>query len=669
MTTWLNDRLRLEIDALGAANEFTNHSGQTGTNAPWQPATAGAGPAVSAQSTGAPAGMAYAGWAIRAAWDSTSDTALVTDQYLVMWPDRPAIGGQYYQVQVQIALPLNELAANVGFENQLRLAWGLAFADTSNSYRSVADFPVVALTGTGAVGPRFTTILLTSPRVFVPSSADGSYPLLRLRVYNGDSATQPVGHKLYHGRLFIARAMETRGGPDLAPIAFTDVQQWTNLAGDSVGIKISRGLDLDGVTERLEVGTLTAIIRGAGFDPVQNVNIRPGRALRCTVQPIAAGTRSPVFTGTVSTIDTSYGGKNGDDRTVTIVATDLVDRLAAAPKPAGTQGNLRGRMMAATLDMVPIPPMVIEDGGAIGITTNPPSQIDDGTVLDQLALARNSLTDGTRIYVDKAGNLHGTTPAGIPAETEQVYSDTALAGAIHFRDIDASFGSSAMINTLMVRKLDGTADGGQTLYGPYANAASVETWGRQAAELIINEGLSRDAALAKLAVFSVPSLFVRSITFDCTGDQLAYALAPEIYGPVQVILNQAGINGHYRILGIEHEISAKPYKAGSGGRWAVTLKMLPLKTAATIVVSNPVGGAETGPRDTYLPVRVVQASRYLGTALSIPNAAGTGITGWISDNTERDILVAGGVFTMKWAGTYISYMPKMRPASGNASLG
>lgn len=446
--------------------------------------------------------------------------------------------------------------------------------------------------------------------------------------------------------VYISRVMLVIA-PTLAAVngvPFTDAAVWQNIAGSSIAVHISRGGDIDGVTDGIDAGTMTATILDAEVDPNNNPRIRPGRKLRLTMaNPNGDGTFLPIFTGSLTEVNVDYSDlkRAATPRPrVSIVGSDAVSDLRGVASPynySGTLGQKVRALMASTTVAYST------DAGAVSTTKT--SRNDSATLWDQLLLARNSFVNG-KVWVDQSGVLNAkvsTSPYGASVLT---FSD--LAG-LSYSKIQTTFGSKNLVNSLTITRTNADEVDGEKTYGPYLHGASIVAWKTVSAELDVIDGTPSAIATALLQRFGNPTVFPHSIEFSALDDQAwaASAALVELYALVQINYSKAGVSSQAFVIGIDHDISARG--------WYVTLTLRPSDATTSATITNGSGGMSAGPGDVIAPTPGPYAWRTQSTATSYASAT------WTSAELDTNQVMDGGItydstnrrFTVPRAGRWL----------------
>lgn len=338
------------------------------------------------------------------------------------------------------------------------------------------------------------------------------------------------------------RDVKTGATSDLAKIQQAPL--FRNLLTSATSISVDR--------EDLNVGTLTATIPDATYDPSLNALLRPGRIVQLTaVSPSGSTSRS--FTGRLSAAQVKYdptipGPKRAQ---ITLNAVDAVSGLANVSRPDGVALIPQLR---AVLEGAGVPWRINNDTGQIPPVA-PITRNESATVLDQVAITRDSRHGYA--WMDAAGTFRAYDAFNMPSLTV-----ATLAESDYSRDIDISFDTERLINVVTIRLMRVNAATGETVevpYGPYQRQASVDQWGPRSAEFTVHGLEDSDTAMRAFAeeVFNAnatPQVVVNGVTlkveaYDDPGRRL------DLYDKVRIINTAAGIDQSPRVSKISHRIT------------------------------------------------------------------------------------------------------------------
>lgn len=602
--TSLNEQLRLEILATTSGNLIANHSAQGGVTTGWsiisgEIQTNGFynNPAATVN---AATGLAY-GYNGKSLRLRNPDGGLGFPGWAgVRGPAFPVAGLQF----ANFAVTLNTGAATWagGISVYLGIEWlnGAGAVIGRAMDRDYRNIPLGESTIDLGSNPRLASETGKTVTLQAPSGTATARPFISYTLGGGTGPTPTFAD------LWIFKTMVVAGttAASVAGPVFSDVPEtWQNLLPQAIRANVTRGGDVDGVTDNLDAGLMVASIKDPQVTPDNNDRVRPGRPIRLLA--LNGSTWESVFRGKIVQASTSYAG---EVPVVSITATDGMADLENFAQPLGKSGTFKQRVLSALLN-VPGLPAVVTDAAA-NVTQATISADDNGTALSQLRAVRDSLRG--LFYVDRTNTLRAFAQASYPSQAPTVlFSDQASdAAAIHYTGIETNFDSKNLVNTLLVSKTALSEADGTKVYGPYVNQASVDAWGPVSATLEINDGTPATLAAAYLAVYAQPKIFTDSVTFNAT-DNIAQAVVRDLYEAARVKFAKAGVDAVYRIIGIEHEITAEA--------WITTVRFKPLEATSTITVTNPPGGAATGPADLVPFTREIQTGMATVTLTTTPS--------------------------------------------------
>lgn len=483
---------------------------------------------------------------------------------------------------------------------------------------------------------------------------------LKIRFADRDLLTNginPIARAVYLSKVMIVLGATA---DDVKSIPFTDAAVWQNVAGSSIGVHITRGGDVDGVTDGIDAGMTTATVLDAAVDPNLNPRIRPGRKMRVTAaSPTGDGTFLPLFTGSITEVGVNYDdSKTKPDARprVTLTGTDAVADLRGVAAPYNYSGTFAQKVKAL---MALTTVVYSADAGTASATKS--SLNESASLWDQLLLARNSYANA-KVWLDAAGVLQAHTGTAPYGAATLAFSDTA---GLSFTDIATSFGSKNLVNSLIVNRTNADEADGSKAYGPYLHGASVVAWKTTSAEIDVIDGVPADIATALLQRYGVPTVFPTSLTFSAL-DSTAWSAAAafcDIYSQVGITYTRAGISTTAFVLGIEHDITAFD--------WTVTLTFRPTDATTTATITNGSGTMTAGPRDVVAPTPGPYAWRTQSTQTSYASAT------WTSTELDTNQVADGSItydttnrrFSVPRAGRYqVNYAVTWNPATAGRRL-
>lgn len=611
MSTNVADLVRIELDTSPYPNQIANHSGQYGRAGSWSGWTAVKAPTLSGESL---AGTYGDGWALELEVNGLHNT------WPALGPRFPIAAGEYVAIDWTLAPALktnDPLAVNLSVD------WTLS--DNTRLEQQVA----LADVGTKVGAP--WTLKTVAGNLRAPAGAvEGQVIATLNRAAAAGGATLALGYsKVYAARLSVTRADVAGNRPFLEPT-------WTDLTGKANTVKIKRGGDLEGVTDRIEPGLLTAVILDPAADPATNPNMRKGRNVRVRGRASTSSAWSDVVVAQCDELLTEY---EKDRTVVTLTATDALTTVAGTRRPLSWSGSLE-QQVAGVLGVLDVPLRVTGSGPA---TTSQPHTYDEELdALEQLVRVRD--TFGAVLYVDRSGVLN--VSQNVPETASSTFSDShADAGAIHYSRIRADFGSRACVNALTIARRHPNEPDGTKVYGPFENRKSIADWGRVADEVTILDGDPTAKASALLRAYATPRPNVHEVTWNASKAGLGPALALELYDVARVKFARAGIDKLHRIIGLEHEVTPRG--------WRVTARFRPLEAPETVDIVNA-NGPNGGLGDLDIPTPAPFSSRKRGSNLSIASGS------WVSVALDSVVAETGIEFdlTNRWwrvpkAGLYL----------------
>lgn len=415
----------------------------------------------------------------------------------------------------------------------------------------------------------------------------------------------------YLSKTFVATAAE-RG--DVQGLTFTEGVQWVDLTGNATSIQLSRGGSLEGVVDRMEVGTMAVEIRDAEVTPANSQHFRKGAKARAVTQD-NWGNIIPHFVGRIDSISMDYSNTKFDSTNVRVsfTAVDAVQEIMNTPWEFTYDGNVEDNLIQLRDEMnndkiifgmpsednnVPLTgtPVARHEGASLydimnGIADTKGAHwwpelnsLDYEHVLFKFAYEYSPF--GNRVFSDDPTHNYGLTP-----ESEPNY--------VSYTAIDSSFGDKAIFNVIKVDQYGLNLKDGHKVYGPYKNQVSVLKWGEKSAEITVGPGVSaKSVAASALERFAEARVVVKSVTFhaddyfktyDLNGDKVYIFDDIEIYDRYKIEHGASNIDEYYHVLGIDMEITPED--------WMITLRLRPVDQAATVTVVDPPGGPNSGPSD------------------------------------------------------------------------
>lgn len=546
--TALKDQLKLEIEDTAGANLSPNPNGEIGLK-PWYKYISGAGNAtISVDTSGTPANS-------------------VNGCSFAIAPTVTTVIGML-STKLQRVVPGEYIGAAATFWRPAGAA-GTVTATVHIEYLT-SSYVVISTTATTANVPANTSTTCTRAPVVAP--ANTAYARIRFGVQVSSLQTVYAARAAY----MIADTSPNAAAAWVAPT-------YSEVIGKSIRVSYSQGNVLDGVEDKIEAGLLTAVVKDPTIDPASNSQIYRGRKVRLSA--LIGSAWVPQATMKIETLNTSYAD---DETVVTVTATDagavLNNTLLGTCGTASLESVLGSDIANAT-------GLVTDDG----TTTSPAIGNDEATLEGSTAadwLRRACNTHGGYAWVDKSDVVQGRSLANLSTTSTTFSDDHADTGATFYTKIDLATSSEAIVNSLLVRRINVDELEGSKEYGPFAVRASVQKWGIVDGSVEILAGVPLTIATPLLQTFATPAIFPRSVTFNATAD-ITKATSLELYQ--KALVKRAGLlSASFRIIKISHEIIADNRKE----RWLTTIICRPLETGQpAITVLSPQAGALSGPAD------------------------------------------------------------------------
>jgi len=143
-------------------------------------------------------------------------------------------------------------------------------------------------------------------------------------------------------------------GPDELAADATDSYTWTPILPHATAVTIRRGLVRNGAWFSHDVGELVVRVLGEEFDPVENLDVRAGVAVRAV-----DGQGRPIFTGTIEDADSEHRKPGDGQSSTTLVAVDAVRDVANTPRYGaanpGAEWETTPSRFARLLESSPVP--------------------------------------------------------------------------------------------------------------------------------------------------------------------------------------------------------------------------------------------------------------------------------------------------------------------------
>lgn len=363
-----------------------------------------------------------------------------------------------------------------------------------------------------------------------------------------------------------------------------------DLLGPAYSIRINRGPSAGPVVDRLEVGTLVAVIDGPAANPVTTPQVRPDAPVRvlCYAATAEGLAWTPIYTGKLDRARVEFDG--GADKAdagayrVTLTALDVVADAAETPPGPAVSGSLTQRIdsLLAPTGLA----YAVTDADAPRTDTRPLAT-SARNALEALELARN--TAHAIAYADRTNTLRIVADSARPrAELVPDFTatDVPADGGLHYWSLVPVYDTSAITNVLELTRLEvGTDDTVETHVDPDSRTA----WGPRSESVTVNDGVLETHADKWLATRATPDLVPEQLSLNVGArpEHLAAAVTLEPYAVVRITRTgvlPAPVDVSVRT--ITHTIAAD---ATRGVRWLITLDLRPLEVLTTRWKDVPVG--------------------------------------------------------------------------------
>lgn len=366
--------------------------------------------------------------------------------------------------------------------------------------------------------------------------------------------------------MFIFTGVSALVGQTMGSVTGTpnsDTVTWLNLFNQSTSISIRRG--------ELDPGILTAEIADSTLDPNVNLSVRPDAKVRCMVLKNDGTTWAPIFTGELRDIQVTYPYKKR--ARVTLEAVDNIRTLGNEYVNFGvpTLGALTHVMTGSDV------PWSITSADA---TTNTKVNGETTTRLDQIILTRD--TQKGFAFVNKANTLIIRDRATQTALANKVFfSDLSYTGDATWNSytpsgIEVKNSATDVINAMVVTVLtwSGTATV-KTESALFTNGTSINEWGRQQKDVVINGGTGAPTATTwatdVMALHANPIPTVNTLSFPVNDDRSwDHGIDLELYDNVRVQYSPIALDRQYAVRSINHSITPGKwtcdvaFRSGSG---------------------------------------------------------------------------------------------------------
>lgn len=403
---------------------------------------------------------------------------------------------------------------------------------------------------------------------------------VRVRLTSDSLGTTPPATRVFIGMQHMAVVSEGTG----ASIALADVVNegvWLDVIGPSHEIAVTR--------EELNLGTLTATVLDSSLDPAAEDALAPGRRVRLRVRTDElTDTWEPIFTGKVSAASVQYDLRyeiahpgTAKGVRISLSAVDALSVLSAKPAPYGVPDvqDLGDMLEGAGV------PWILDSSTGQRPAADPVSRNDNATVVDQIAITRDSTS--ARVWIDRTGRLVG--------ENGDVWGFAGVAATLDedtYSDLGVTFDSEAFINAVTLNFLHydaGTDTTTEVNYGPYIDPQTYGPRGPHPATFTVH-GISEDPADLKdfaesiLAANAVAQVTAEKAQLPMRDQNDLSTLAViDLCDKVDVVYTARGIDQPSRVTAIEHRISTTNRR----GKWLMNLTFAPAAAVSRPQVAPP----------------------------------------------------------------------------------
>lgn len=330
---------------------------------------------------------------------------------------------------------------------------------------------------------------------------------------------------------------------DLDNVWFDNIVYW-GLSNRFRDMKITR--------DALDVGTLSAVLLDARYDPAVDDRLRPGRRVKVEASLADGNGVMTLFHGRLDNAEVTYVGGTA----IALTANDNTGVLANTARAEGVETIDELRYV---LEGTYVPFVINGRTAHIGAQTIVAIN-ENATALDQVAITRDSNLGYA--WVDREGFLQAWDADQMRAydpATDAVLDETV------YSNIDVGFSTDECINEVSIKFLrhdPNTGDTEEVAYGPYVDKDSIEEWGRRPAEFTI-QGFTEDAVVIQgyaqsiLDANATPRRRPRSLRLPVRvwGDVNTHGTGLDLYDPVRVVHAESGIDEVLRVSGIEQTLA------------------------------------------------------------------------------------------------------------------
>lgn len=362
-------------------------------------------------------------------------------------------------------------------------------------------------------------------------------------------------------------------GTNVLADAFPDIVDITNQVR-----KVSTRRGRNRILSNFEAGTATVTLNdpNSDFNP-QNAaspyygKLVPLRKIRIWADLYLAPNtvRFYIFSGYITSYDTSFYQGTNEDATVTLQCVDgfrLLNNVStdAAPVPGCPAGQLSGARVNALLDFAEFPSSMRDiDPG------NSTMQADPGGARSVLAAIQTiEQSEFGAFYMSKTGQarfLDRTDVSELASVVPRTYSDTGAPNTLTYSNLDFAYDDQLILNDVTVTRLGGTPQTVNKDTYPELALDSTDKYfyksGQRSGILVQTDQEALDQALTLVAARKDASLRIDSMTLSMKLDETAQIVAglnSDIYQLVVIEKTMPGgstVNRELFIQGVQHDVT------------------------------------------------------------------------------------------------------------------
>jgi hypothetical protein len=437
--------------------------------------------------------------------------------------------------------------------------------NTQNGHRA----QIVFFDGNGAqISATAQTVFMqaagTAARTIAAVQAPAGTVTTRLRfdIYKDATNANPLAGTRFRFTDVVMAVAATAAPLTFAAMAGIPTAYFTNVLPACTEVVVDRAM--------LEVGTLTARVLGAAYDPATSPTLRPGRQV--ILEALVAGVWVPLFTGRTTSPRTVYvPTETGVETVTTLTAVDVAGTMA-------TQVSTQVMLSIPALNWIyekatlPFPWLIDGRNNQEGMDAAFVQATDTGaTLLDWTVRVRDTYRGLG--WVSRAGVVTVWDDANLPATVLDTITDGDYNEALAL-----AYDTAQAVNAVTITNWNGAA---ATTYGPYRNAVSVRKWGELPATFT-TVGLAAPGGsfnsvttLANeiLAAGANPALAPESVTVGLKSPALVDRWAGRDLGDLLTFTcTTPAVSAAVRISRIQHVITAGDNITGD--RWLTTYGLM-----------------------------------------------------------------------------------------------